>query len=72
MAINELLNEQGVPEERKRAIIVLVRKGNMDPMLSESFKLLCMIDTFGKLTGKIERNLDERGGLSERQFGFMG
>lgn len=72
---NCCLKEGLFPETWKTQRLVLIRKGEGDPLSPSTYRPLCMLNTAGKL---LERLLKSRlaeaiqtgGGLSERQHGF--
>lgn len=72
--LNQLLRNQEFPKQWKRAKISLIWKGK--PIESPSaFRPICMLDVAGKffermIKSRLEEEIDQKGGLSERQFGF--
>lgn len=74
---NRCISEGIFPKIWKRAKLVLLHKSPDKPVSSpSSFRPLCMLDTSGKLLERIllqrlNAHLDQSGGLSPNQFGFL-
>lgn len=72
--LNQLLKNQSFPAHWKEATVVLLGKGKaVDPL--RAFRPICLLSTMGKLyermiKARLEEELEKKGGLSERQFGF--
>lgn len=72
--LNQLLDQQKFPSEWKEASVTLIGKGKITNSHSD-FRPICLLSTIGKLYERIlkdrlEEELECKGGLSERQFGF--
>lgn len=73
---NRLLREQKFPVIWKEASVSLIWKGkSTDASCPSSFRPICLLSTVGKLferliRDRLERELEQKGGLSDRQFGF--
>lgn len=73
--MNKLLKMQEFPKVWKEARVVLLPKEGKDPNLSSSYRPICLINTMAKLyermiVTRLEKELEEREALSERQHGF--
>lgn len=69
---NGHLKQQIFPKKWKRAKLVLVPKGKIE---DKTFRPICLLDSYGKLyegllKGRLEKEIEMLGGLSDRQFGF--
>lgn len=63
------------PSEWKLAKLVLLRKANKPLEQPSSYRPICLLNTTGKfferlIKCRLEKHLEEYGGLSDRQFGF--
>lgn len=73
---NLLLREQEFPASWKMASVSLIWKGkSADPSCPSSFRPICLLSTVGKLfeglvRDRLEEELEQKGGLCDRQFGF--
>jgi hypothetical protein len=72
---NAVLRRQYIPPAWKHARVVSTLKPGKDPTLSSSYRPTSLLDTVGKLFGKILlarvlREVNERGLLRDEQFGF--
>ena len=71
---NNVLRNAAFPQAWKTARLVLIEKpGRTDESIS--YRPICLLDSLSKVLEKILRDrllkeIDERGGLSEHQFGF--
>ncbi|KAJ8978661.1 hypothetical protein NQ317_019097 [Molorchus minor] len=64
------------PEEWKMAKLILIPKPGKNPMEASAYRPLCLINTPAKLyegaiLQKIKGEMTERGGLHDRQYGFI-
>lgn len=74
-AMNDLLKRQQVPKEWKRARLILIHKPGKQMDSPSDFRPLCLINVMGKvyeqlIKGRIDKEMTERGELSNMQFGF--
>lgn len=72
--MNDILKKQTFPKEWKKAHVVLLPKGSIEEE-NPKFRTICLLDCAGKLLeymikARLEQELEEKGGLSETQFGF--
>lgn len=63
------------PPQWKRQKLVLIPKAGKPPGEPSSYRPICLLDTVGKMLERVIYNrllpiVENRGGLSERQFGF--
>lgn len=76
IVFEKCMAEETFPTRWKKARLMLLHKGPDKPVENaSSFRLLCMLDTAGKLFERIllqglNDHLDSAGGLSPNQFGF--
>lgn len=70
------LAEKGIfPEKWKRAVLVLLKKGDKPVTEPSAYRPICLLDSEGKLyeqllTARLKEQLFKRGGLSNNQYGF--
>lgn len=74
-ALNELLRTQKFPARWKVARVCLLWKSGKPLESVSAFRPICLLDTVGKLyeiliRERLEKELEDRGGLSDLQFGF--
>lgn len=72
---NDLARRGLFPPQWKTAKLVLIQKGNKPIGEPRSFRPLSLLDVEGKLyelliLGRLEKEIERTGGLSENQFGF--
>ena len=72
---NQLLRTQKFPADWKAAKLVLIHKAGKSFEASNAYRPLCLIDAIAKLyehliKNRLERELEEKGGLSPNQYGF--
>lgn len=72
---NKLAAEGQFPEEWKRAVLVLLKKGDKPINSPGSYRPICLLDVEGKLyeqliVARLKKELAKTGDLSDRQFGF--
>ena len=72
---NGLAANMNFPAEWKKAKLVLLRKGDKPLENPASYRPICLLDVEGKLyeqliLGRLNRELQRSGGLSDRQYGF--
>lgn len=73
---NKLLQEQSFPRRWKEAEVVLIGKGKGGAVTDPAgYRPICLISVLGKLYERLlkvrlEREIDDKGGLSDRQYGF--
>lgn len=72
---NNVIKERRFPMEWKTARLVLIEKPKKNPTADPSFRPICLLNTLGKivedmLCKRINLELELKGGLSPRQFGF--
>lgn len=70
--MNELLKQQKYPRQWKKARLVLIPKGKIEDM---NFRPICLLNSLSKiyeglLKKRLEDEIEQRGGFSERQYGF--
>ncbi|XP_064214104.1 uncharacterized protein LOC107398137 [Tribolium castaneum] len=75
-AYNGLLREGKFPKEWKRAKLVLLKKPGKEGGRPSDFRPICLLNVVAKLYEqliliKLKKELEEKGGLSEEQFGFQ-
>ncbi|KYB29499.1 hypothetical protein TcasGA2_TC032967 [Tribolium castaneum] len=75
-AYNGLLREGKFPKEWKRAKLVLLKKPGKEGGSPSDFRPICLLNVVAKLYEqliliKLKKELEEKGGLSEEQFGFQ-
>ena len=73
--LNRCLQEGVFPSRWKAARLVLLRKGSKPEGLPSSYRPLCLLDEAGKILervigSRVTEHVEERGGLSDNQFGF--
>lgn len=73
---NTCLQSGVFPKDWKRGRLVLLQKGDTPLSEPNSYRALTMLNTIGKvlerlLLNRIENWIEEKGGLSPRQFGFQ-
>jgi hypothetical protein len=73
--MNGLLKARAFPREWKTARLVLIPEGMALSDGMRKFRPICLFDSLGKLYEKLIKNrlikaLDEKGGLSDDQYGF--
>jgi hypothetical protein len=71
--MNGALEGRTFPERWRRAKLVLIPKD--DGTEDRKFRPICLIDALGKvlehlIKARLQKEVDERGGLSDNQFGF--
>ena len=72
---NSCLSKGVFPSRWKQQKLVLLRKRKKPRNEPSSYRPICLIDTMGKLLERmllqrLETHVEERGGLSPRQYGF--
>lgn len=73
--LNGMLRRQEFPDRWKTAKLVLILKGGKSMESPSSYRPICLIDTLAKLyegmlRNRLEKALEEAGGLSANQHGF--
>lgn len=73
--VNRALERGDFPSRWRKARVVLIQKGGKPPEEPSSYRPLCLLNAMGKLLEylileRLEKEIDEKGGLSESQFGF--
>lgn len=73
--MNNCMRSQIFRREWKEAKLLLIPKSGSSPDQPSSYRPLCLINVFGKLLEsvvkeRIERELEEKGGLADGQHGF--
>ncbi|KAI5717436.1 hypothetical protein M8J77_005918 [Diaphorina citri] len=72
---NALLKNGQIPTTWKVARLVLLEKPKKSPNDEVSYRPLCLLNQLGKLMehllrARLEKEIEDRGGLSSRQYGF--
>lgn len=72
---NKLAREGKFPETWKRALLILLKKGDKPPNSPASYRPISLLDVEGKvyeqlLVARLKIELKKNGDLAERQFGF--
>ena len=75
-AFNSCLREGRFFVDWKKQMLVLLRKGSKPLEDASSYRLICLLNTMGKLLEKmilqrLQRHMVSENGLSENQFGFQ-
>lgn len=74
-AVNRLVKAGLFPEQLKVAKLVLIEKGTKPNQERQSYRPICLLNTFGKmieqlLLKRLKEEIDKSGGLAENQYGF--
>lgn len=73
--LNGLLEGRRFPPDWKNGRLVLIEKAQKGPIGEQTYRPLCLLNSMAKLfealiVARLQTNLEDRGAISERQFGF--